>query len=302
MKIILIGDFSGNFDEGLKNIAKYNYDYLKKKHNVEIINVKRKLSMKSIMGVIKFKPDILHYFTAPTYSAFILLKILHIFFLKSKTLISALHAKPSPLLYNRALRFIVKLFLKPNLILYQNDPDFYKGLGENILYFPNGVNVNKFMQVDKKTKEKLRLKYGIDKNKFTILHVGHLSRKRNLEIFTKIQRLNKDFQTLIVAGTYIYQEYDLYSILKNAKCKIIVGYIKNIEEIYALSDCYVFPVPFGNSINIPLTILEALSCNLPVISYNYPSLSIFNEGNGIYFVKSQNDILSRFSGNLAATL
>ena len=53
-------------------------------------------------------------------------------------------------------------------------------------------------------------------------------------------------------------------------------YFPNIEEIYALADCYLFPVIWGNTISMPLTILEAMAANLPIVSLEYPFFSILN--------------------------
>jgi len=291
MKILLVGDFSSDFDEGLKNIAKYTYEYLAKKHDVKTINAKRILSFQTINILKNYKPDIIHYFTAPTMSAFILLKLLSLKRPQSKTVISALHSKPSPFLKTKIFKLIIKYLFKPDLILHQTNPELFKDVSKDMAFFPNGVDTKRFKPVDKEKKRELRSKYGLVGNKFTILHVGHLSKKRNLEIFAHIQKLSEDYQTLIIAGTYVYEDHKLLADLKNAGCKVMTGYIENIEEIYALADCYVFPVSCGNTINIPLSILESMACNLPVITIKYPTFNtLFDEGNGLFFVNDATEI------------
>ena len=50
---------------------------------------------------------------------------------------------------------------------------------------------------------------------------------------------------------------------------IINKYIKDINEIYSISDIYIFPLLNDNeSIDIPLSILEARYMNLPIIISN----------------------------------
>jgi len=291
MRILLVGDFSDGLDEGLKNIAKYIYERLVTKYDVKTLNVKQIFSSQTINILKNHKPDIIHCFTTPTLSAFILLKLLSLRWSQSKTVISALHSKPSPFLKTKIFKSIIKYSFKPDLILYQADPGLFINVSKDILFFPNGVDTKRFKPVDKEKKRELRSKYGLVENKFTILHVGHLSQKRNLEIFAHIQKLNKDYQTLIVAGTYVYKDYKLLTRIENVGCKVMTGYIKNIEEIYALADCYIFPVSWGNTINIPLSILESMACNLPVIAIKYPTLTtIFDEGDGLFFVSDAAEI------------
>ena len=53
-------------------------------------------------------------------------------------------------------------------------------------------------------------------------------------------------------------------------------FIESIEEIYQLSDTYVFPVVDENaSIGMPLSILEARACGIPVVSTDYGSVNYF---------------------------
>ena len=71
-----------------------------------------------------------------------------------------------------------------------------------------------------------------------------------------------------------------------------MDYFKNIEEIYALSDCYIFPVIKGGSILTPLSVLEAMSCNLPAITRDFEGLTrIFSEGNGLIYIEKDEDFI-----------
>ena len=50
-------------------------------------------------------------------------------------------------------------------------------------------------------------------------------------------------------------------------------YIENIEEVYQLSDLYIFPVEAKNgSIGMPLSIMEARGCGIPVLTTDFGSL------------------------------
>ena len=85
----------------------------------------------------------------------------------------------------------------------------------------------------------------------------------------------------------------LYGVLNNSGCIVWRDYLKNIEETYALADCYIFPVEKGNSILMPLSVMEAMACNLPVISTKFEGLAKFFKGrNGLTYVEKTEDILS----------
>ena len=57
-------------------------------------------------------------------------------------------------------------------------------------------------------------------------------------------------------------------VLNDAKVKIHKGYLENVEEVYQMADAYLFPTRSAEFvISIPLSVMEALSCGVPVIGY-----------------------------------
>ena len=69
-------------------------------------------------------------------------------------------------------------------------------------------------------------------------------------------------------------------------------YIKSIEEVYALSDCYAFPTPTGvGAIEHPLSIMEAMACDLPVVTRKFGALPrVFRPGDGLYLVDTDDEL------------
>ena len=154
----------------------------------------------------------------------------------------------------------------------------------------NGVDKKKFIPLSNYEKKKLRKKYSIPENDFIILHVGHIKSERNLKIFSK---LSKEGQVVIVASESIKVDPKLLLYLQYTNSKIFRGYYPNIEEFYQLADCYLFPVKPGNSILFPLSIVEAMACNLPVITTEFDGIITFcKEGEGLIFVKKEEDFLN----------
>ena len=60
-----------------------------------------------------------------------------------------------------------------------------------------------------------------------------------------------------------------------------------------LSDCYIFPVPPASrrdSIEHPLSVMEAMACNLPIITTRFGALPrIFENGDGLFFAEKEED-------------
>ena len=291
MKVCIIGDFSSNLDEGLKNIAHYIADNLYKNRDVQLlkINVKNIISLSILRRMKNFHPAIIHYVPGPTNKSFILLKIIAIYLkYKPKVVMSAPYPTFNSLIFKL-------LDFKPDFMLAHS-----KELKERLdmidmktQLLPNGVNVERFKPVTNFEKIKFRDKYGIEKDKFTVLHVGHIMKKRHLKIIAELAKY-KDIQIIIVASNYIKTDYKLLKDLQENGCIIFQGYFSEIEEFYQLSDCYLFPVKKGDSILCPLSVLEAMSCNLPVVTTDFEGLkTFFDEGNGLIFAKREEELVVR---------
>ena len=293
MKICLIGVFSGDLDEGYKNIAFSLSQKLSRKHDVLTIDTSAIFSLDSWKQIKDFKPDILHYLTAPTLSSFIVLRIAKLCCKRDvKLVVSSLRPYCLKLLKNPVLKRAISL-VRPDLILTQCNEvkEILEGMGCNTTFLPNGVDTERFTPVSNERKEELREKYGVDKEKFVILHVGHIRAMRGIKLFKKIQNEDEKNQVIVVGSSYFKTDEELYRDLINSDCLVWQRYFENIEEVYALADCYVFPTPIGESIFMPLSVLEAMSCNLPVLSTKYEGLvDNFEEEGGLIFFDDEVDL------------
>jgi len=294
MRICLIGEYNNILDEGMKNVAFHLSRELSKHHEVLSLHVKNLYSFNFWRTLKRFDPEIIHYVPGITILSLFVMKILSLYSRDVKTVISAMLPEFSPI----STRFIS--LLKPNLILTQSQETENKlrSLGCRVEFLPCGVDTEKFTPVNPEIKAKLRRKYNIDDDEFVILHVGSIKPGRGVQILTKLQ--SEDTQVLVISAVSVGISREMVQLLRKAGCLVWTEYFENINEIYGLADCYIFPVaPVKNtlgratadSIEMPLTVLEAMACNLPVIATKFGALPrAFKEGDGLFFVENENDI------------
>ena len=287
LKICLIGNISGNIDEGMKKITCCLFNELSRSHDV-IIHKPQDILFKK-KELLDFNPDIVHYITGPSTFSFIMLRYAKIGLKKTKTVVSISH--PDHLFFSRIISI-----LKPDLTLVQS-PDmnlFFNKLGLKTEFFPNGVDINKYKPFSNEGKHHVRSKYGIDLEKFVVLHVGNIRSGRNL-IFLKRLAKNSDLQVVICSSTTIPEEMSLKKELISSGIKVIDYYVEKIEEVYNLADCYVFTVarrPYA--VEVPLSVLEAMSCNLPIVSTKYAGLpTFFSDDGGLFYVDDTDEMVNK---------
>jgi glycosyltransferase involved in cell wall biosynthesis len=268
-------------DMGTKNVALSLAGEISKNHDVLKIDIRDISSWKKARI---FKPDVIHFVLAPTTLGFVAAKIFTLYCNDTKVIMSA----PNPTL---SAKWLIS-HLMPHFILIQSaeSENFFQSLGFKTRFLPNGVDINRFVPVSAAVKEKLREKYNISNTKFVVLHVGPVIRERNIERLTEFQ--GENIQVIIIGRKPV--DSSLLSKLQKKGIVVINEYISNVEELYGLSDCYVFPTDSksrGACIEIPLSVLEAMACNLPVISTEYGALPRIIEGSeGFLFYKNSNDL------------
>lgn len=172
------------------------------------------------------------------------------------------------------------------IVLSADSYEFYiKKIKNKILYLKTGINTKKFSPVSLEKKEVIRRKYNMDLKRKILLHVGHLNEGRNVEVLLKV---DKKYQIILVLSTTTKEKADLKLRKKfeeRKNIKIIDTFCPTIEEIYQMSDLYLFPViERENCIDVPLSVLEAAACNIPVICSDYGELKKFYDEPGFCFL------------------
>jgi len=168
-------------------------------------------------------------------------------------------------------------------------------LGDRVHFVPAGVDTGRFVPADVQRRDALREKYGIDKNVRVLLHVGHINRNRNAQMLAALTELENTC-VVLVGSSSTQQDEDLIDELKSAGVRVFSTYIPHIEELYQLSDLYIFPSSPATSpdqtpaIEVPLSVLEAMACDLPAVTTCFGGLpAMLEEGDGISYVNAPND-------------
>ncbi len=296
MKICVLGHYVEEPDEGVRKIAHHLALELARRHqvvNLGITNVKNWASIRA------FQPDVIHYVLSPTLPGLAAAKVLSWAYRRAATVMSAPHPD---------LRHLGKLatLFRPDLTLIQAEESEarFHSFGFRTKFLPNGVDTERFVPVDRPTKESLREKYNIENERFVILHVGSVKRERNLHVMQALQRDGD--QALILGRPSEKRDSLLMDELRASGCIVWTNYMPHLEEVYALTDCYVFPATDRRyCIEMPLSVLEAMSCNLPVVTTRFGALPrAFEEGEGLIFADSDEhvvDAVERVKAGLRAT-
>jgi glycosyltransferase involved in cell wall biosynthesis len=299
-KVLLVTEYlNPPYDEGIKKTAFHLFNEIKNKYDVKVIcrkgfpdnniytiNTNQLFFSKNVFKMIReFNPQILIYlpFCAATFASYMRLKTLKLFAPGIKSIFIALQYKS---ISRWQKKFIS--FLKPETAFTSSLElkQFWEKEGIESELVPITANLDQFKPIKgEEKKTELRKKFGLPADKFILTHVGHLNYSRNLKKLMPLQ--GNGNQVIFVSSSSTPKDAigpnDLKKELENAGIIVMNRYIPDIEVIYQLSDCYVFPVKKESSaISLPLSVLEARACGLPVLTTDFGSIRTFlDDDNGM---------------------
>ena len=285
MHVCIIGDASEPLDEGMKKTTAKLAEALGLYCDVLVLNPLESHTWQFWQKLIQFRPAILHYVPGPSLKSFVLLALCRLA-TPAATVMSLTHPDPN-------LPLWVARRLKPQVLLVQSRrlAQRFQSVGSAMHFIPNGVDLSRYRAVSVAEKQLLRRRLGVPAESFVALHVGNTRKVRNLDALKQLQQAG--VHVIVVSSTTIRGDSDVGRALQAAGCTVWNHYIERIEEVYAVADCYVFPTPTGvGAIELPLSVLEAMACNLPVVTRKFGALPVFFEsGNGFYFVESDDEMV-----------
>jgi glycosyltransferase involved in cell wall biosynthesis len=302
MNVCLLGDFSPELDEGYKNTSHVLAAHLEERHRVVRLNVKGARSAQFWREARSVRADIVHTIAQPTDASIVLTRLVRRLHGGSRSVISALRSDRyfEKDRVGRRQRSVLGL-AAPDLVLVQNESAvrLFSAVGCRTRELPNGVDLQRFRPVCPEERRRLRAKYGLDEERPIVLHVGHLEPDRNL---LSLRRLpSRGVQVVIAGSLYMGTHTALIAELERAGYRLFKGYQSHVEELYGLADLYVFPLRPGNSLTMPLSVLEAMACNLPVLTTRFSGLQhAFGSEYGLHFIDFTEDLTVEVEDTLAA--
>lgn len=185
---------------------------------------------------------------------------------------------------NPVIRFLLKQSGSSIICVSRESAKRYEERGLRAVYLRTGVDTEKFQPVDESRKRELRAKYNLPEQGKIVLHVGHLKKGRNLD---KLSMIPDDYHVLLVVSTITSGEQEIRDRLEAcSNISIVDHYVEYIEQMYQLADVYFFPVTeSGNCIDVPLSVLEAASCGLPILTTRYGELKVFAATEAFHFLE-----------------
>ena len=154
--------------------------------------------------------------------------------------------------FRKVLVYLLRPFRTIDIVFSSEILNFYNK--KNFKVIPNGIKTENY-------------NLSIEKNEiFTFITVGRLEPVKNylllIDIISKLKI--KDFQLFIVGDGYLREEIERKVENSNMSGKIkILGLREDIPELLCTAHCFLMPSSWEG---MPIVILEAGSCGLPVIS------------------------------------
>jgi glycosyltransferase involved in cell wall biosynthesis len=150
----------------------------------------------------------------------------------------------------------------------------YGELTHDSWVLPPAVDLERFSPSDD-SREAIRAQLGLANDKPMVLHVGHLRRSRGVEPLAELAASGAA-NVVMIASTATEPEVQVETRLRDAGVLVKREFLPGIERWYQAADVYLFPVTdLQGSIEIPLTVLEAMACGTPVASAPFGGLPSF---------------------------
>lgn len=183
-------------------------------------------------------------------------------------------------------RYIVRFYKSMDLLVTVN-PLFVEKLidygipKERIFYIPNFVSKKKFYAYKEEDKLELKEKFGFKRDDFIVLGVGQVQTRKGVEDFVRVAKAMPHVQFVWAGGFSFGVITDGYNELK----KIVENPPENVKfigivernvmnDLYNIADIMFLP---SFSELFPMTILEAMNCELPLLLRDLPEYKVILE-------------------------
>lgn len=311
---VLSDDLSGVADEGAKKWTVAIAAALRERHSVALISTQGPTALPEVRvvptrrsfvgGALRaelhaWQPDVVVYASraSATFFSFLRARLLKAYCPTARIVLLGFQTRH----HSPWQRLAIRLF-RPDLVAVQSEAnrDYIASLGCRAVVLPSGVDLETFRPVSPNDKALLRVAYGLHPERPVVLHIGHLEEKRGIGVLVDLAARGDCQVVLVTSSTTAHQaEQELGQRLRRAGVILLTDYQPHVEQLYQLADCYVFPVQStDNAIEAPLSVLEALACDLPVVTTRFgglPRLFAGNDHPGLVFIDTPEELVNAAS-------
>ena len=149
--------------------------------------------------------------------------------------------------------------------------DCLRRLGIRVFQISPGVDCRWFRPAGLEERAQSRAKLGIQPEERVVLHVGHAQPGRNLRVLAELTRAGH--VVMFVVSPRFVPDSSVAAELRAAGVRLVTGGLPDIRTAYWAADSYVFPtVESFAAVAVPLSVLEALACGVPVVTTAFDGL------------------------------
>lgn len=255
MRILFVSNMNGSLDEGMRNVATHIARHLEKGYEVVAVGIRE-----AVTGSLPKDVDRIVVSARAKGRTLAVVARLRARYRKARiTFLATQPVLPSFLRASRAMGACIDFvfFSKSDL------EDYRKMSGRDARLLTVGVDQAKFDASKRPERDEIRSALSLPGTGACVLHVGHCSAGRGLESLAALEgSLSK-----VIVSSGMFDNAEVVKTLKDASVDLRSGYISNIERYYQASDVYYFPTTDRDFvISVPLSVLEALSCGVPVVA------------------------------------
>ncbi len=149
--------------------------------------------------------------------------------------------------------------------------DRLRRLGIRVFQISPGVDCRWFKPPKLEERAESRAMLGIQPEERVVLHVGHAQPGRNLGVLAELTRAGH--VVVFIVSPRFAPDRSVAAELRAAGVRLVTGGLPDIRVAYWAADSYVFPtVESHSAVAVPLSVLEALACGVPVATTVFDGL------------------------------
>ena len=281
----MVTELAGSPDEGMRN---WTRDFVRamagRGHEVELLQLRGPARLAALgpaapWRVRRTRPDAVQYvpYSGLTRAALVRLRSLTSFVPRAVKSIAVLQATDDAREAPAGCAADIALFASDRLRRR------HSAIARAGVVVPPVVDAGRFRPASV-ARDEIRRSLGIGDGRPMVLHVGHLAPSRGLETLGDVARDGSASVTM-VASTSTPADPEIDASLREAGVNVVREYLPDIERYYQAADVYLFPVEKEHgSVEIPLSVLEAIACGTPVVTTPFGGLpELFDEGEALVY-------------------